>query len=212
MKIVDGGWVPLGIAAAIFVIMTTWRHGRQRVVTRLVEAEGTLDDLLADLARRDVLRVPGTAIFPHPSDETVPLALRVNVERDNILHEHVIIVSAGAGRLAHVARGDRLRATNIGPTANGLVHLDLRYGFFDRPDIPAALAHAAGREPALADADLDNATYFLSRASLALGRSKGMAMWRKHLFLLLARNAASPGHTFALPPNRTVVMGAEIEI
>jgi KUP system potassium uptake protein len=156
--------------------------------------------LLADLAGRDVLRVPGTAIFPHPSDETVPLALRSNVERNNILHEHVIIISAGASRLAHVAPEDQLRATNIGPAADGIVHLDLRYGFFDQPDIPTALAHAATSEPALADADLDNATYFLSRASLALGRSHGMAMWRKHLFLLLAHNAANPGHTFALPP------------
>ena len=73
-------------------------------------------------------------------------------------------------------------------------------------------APAATSEPALADADLDNATYFLSRASLALGRSHGMAMWRKHLFLLLAHNAANPGHTFALPPKRTIVMGSEIEI
>jgi KUP system potassium uptake protein len=212
VKVVDGGWVPLGIAAAVFTVMSTWRHGRQRVVARLVEAEGSLDDLLADLARRDVLRVPGTAIFPHPSDETVPLALRANVERNDILHEHVIIVSAGASRLAHVAPRDRIRATDIGAAADGIVHLDLHYGFFDRPDIPTALAHAAKTEPSLAHADLDNATYFLSRATLAVGRSHGMAMWRKHLFLLLAHNAANPGHTFALPPKRTIVMGSEIEI
>jgi len=212
VKVVDGGWVPLGVAAAVFTVMTTWRHGRQRVVARLVEMEGSLDAFLAELASRDVLRVPGTAIFPHPSDETVPLALRANVERNNVLHEHVLIISAGASRLAHVAPEDRLRATNIGPAAAGMVHLDLRYGFFDRPDIPTALSHAATSEPALADADLDNATYFLSRASLALGRSHGMAMWRKHLFLLLAHNAANPGHTFALPPKRTIVMGSEIEI
>ena len=211
-KVVGGGWVPLGIAAAVFTVMTTWRHGRQRVVARLVEAEGSLDDLLADLARRDVLRVPGTAVFPHPSDETVPLALRANVDRNNILHEHVIIVSAGAGRRAHVGPDDQLRATDIGPTADGLVHLDLHYGFFDRPDIPTALAHAANHEPALARADLDDATYFLSHATLALGRSHGMAMWRKHLFLFLAHNAANPGHTFALPAKRTIVMGTEIEI
>ncbi len=212
VKVLDGGWVPLGVAAAVFTVMTTWRHGRQRVVTRLVDAEGSLEDLFTDLARRDVLRVPGTAIFPHPSDETVPLALRANVERNNILHEHVIIVSAGASRLAHVAPEDQLQATDVGPLSEGVVHLGLRYGFFDRPDIPTALAHAASREPALADADLDNATYFLSRATLAAGRSHGMARWRKHLFLFLAHNAANPGHTFALPPKRTVVMGTEIEI
>ncbi len=92
------------------------------------------------------------------------------------------------------------------------MHLDLHYGFFDRPDIPTALAHAANHEPALAHADLDDATYFLSHATLALGRSHGMAMWRKHLFLLLAHNAANPGHSFALPAKRTIVMGTEIEI
>jgi KUP system potassium uptake protein len=212
VKVLDGGWVPLGVAAAVFVVMTTWRHGRQRVVARLVQAEGSLGDLVADLARRDVLRVPGTAVFPHPSDETVPLALRANVERNNILHEHVVIVSAGASGQAHVGRHDQVRATPVGPGVDGLVHLDLRYGFFERPDIPTALAHAADQEPALAHADLDDATYFLSHATLALGRSHGMARWRKHLFLFLAHNAANPGHSFALPAKRTIVMGTEIEI
>ena len=200
VKVVHGGWVPLGIAAAVFTLMTTWRRGRQRVVTRLVETEGTLHDFLAELAGRDVLRVPGTAVVPHPSDETVPLALRVNLEQDNALHQHVIIVSAGARQLAHIAPDDQVRATDIGPAAEGIVHLDLRYGFFDRPDIPAALAHAATTEPALADTEVDNATYYVSRAILTIGRRRGMATWRKHLFLLLARNAADPALTFALLP------------
>ena len=212
VKVVDGGWVPLVVAALLFTVMTTWHRGRGLVTARRVEAEGSVADFLAELTARDVLRVPGTAIFPHPSDETVPLALRANVEQNKILHEHVVIVSAQARRSAHVPSDDQLRATNIGPSADGIVHLDLRYGFFDRPDIPAALAHAANTEPALADADLDEATYFVSRASLTRGHSRGMATWRKRLFIVLAHNAADPGRAFALPPHRTVMMGTEIEL
>ena len=119
----------------------------------------------------------------------------------------------GPVRLAHVAPEDQLRATDIGPAARrhrapGPALRLLRPARY--PHRPSATPPIS--EPALADADLDNATYFLSHATLALGRSHGMAMWRKHLFLLLAHNAANPGHTFALPPKRTIVMGTEIEI
>lgn len=212
VKIVDGGWAPVGVATVLFVVMTTWRRGRQRVVARLVATEGSLDDLRVELSRRSVVRVPGTAVFPHPSEETVPMALRTNLERNNLLHEHVVIVSAGARRLAHVPADEQLKAAAGAPVDDGIVRLELRYGFFDRPDMPAALAGAASAGGILEGIDVADATYFLSRATLHEGAEAGMASWRKHLFLLLARNAADPGHVFALPPERTIVMGSQIDI
>lgn len=212
VKVVDGGWVPLAVALTLFVVMTTWRRGRQQVVARLVESEGSVDQLAGELRRRGVVRVPGTAVFPHPSDETAPAALRANLERNNVLHQQVVIVSVRARRLAHIDADEALAIRTVGERSDGIVHVELGYGFFDRPDIPAAVADAARREPALAGADVEHATYFLSRPSLSIGTAKGMARWRKHLFLLLARNAADPERTFGLPAERTVTMGTAIEI
>jgi KUP system potassium uptake protein len=212
VKVVDGGWVPLAVALTLFVIMTTWRRGRQQVVARVVLAEGSIDRLAKDLRSRGVVRVPGTAVFPHPSDETVPAALRANVERNNVLHKHVVIVSVRAQRLAHVATEDALKVRTVGSPSDGIAHVDLSYGFFDRPDIPGAVAKVIAAQPALAGADAADATYFLSRPSLEIGKTKGMAKWRKHLFLILARNAADPDQTYGLPPERTVTMGTALEL
>ncbi|HET9690843.1 MAG TPA: KUP/HAK/KT family potassium transporter, partial [Acidimicrobiales bacterium] len=213
VKVVDGGYVPLGIGAVLFVVMTTWNRGRELVVARRLEAEGSLADFLADLSTPDVVRVPGTAIFTHASDQTVPMALRVMLDRTGVLHENVVIVSARAQRVAHVPPDEQLRPTHPELAAEGVRHLHLDYGFSDHPDIPAALARAA-RTPGLdlGGADLDDATYVVSHATLSRGGRGGMAGWRKRLFIALAHNATDPSRTFGLPSHQTVLMGIEIEL
>ena len=42
--------------------------------------------------------------------------------------------------------------------------------------------------------------------------TNGMATWRKRLFIGLAHNAANPALNFNLPEDRTVVMGAHLEL
>lgn len=96
--------------------------------------------------------------------------------------------------------------------ALGIVHLAVRYGFFDRLDLPASLAAAAEREPLLAGVDVAHASWFVSRATLSRGPDPAMAAWRKRLFISLAHNAADPAQTFGLPADRTVVMGTRLEI
>src|SRR5205823_1224804 len=58
LKISSGGWVPLAIAAAIFLLMTTWQRGREILGKRMQEKTVALKMLLADLAAEPPLRVP----------------------------------------------------------------------------------------------------------------------------------------------------------
>jgi KUP system potassium uptake protein len=214
-KVVHGGWLPLLIAVSVFTIMNTWQRGRQIVTERRTTKEGPLPEFIEKLRDTGVARVPGSAVFPHPTKETTPLALRANVEHNHVVHEHVVIVSAIAQNVPHIPPAEQISVDDLGYRDDGITHVTVRYGFQDEQDIPAALRRAASdlaRPGTELDIDPDAASYFLSRVTLRLTRAPGMRMWRKRLFLAMAHNAASPAEYFRLPETRTVVMGSQVDI
>ena len=210
-KIIHGGWLPLLIATVMFTIMTTWQRGRHLITENRTAAEGSLTDFVNHLPAEHVVRVPGVAVFPHPSSATTPLALRANVEHNGVMHEHVVILSAQAQNVPHVPLDEQVTIDDLGTPDDGIVFVSMKYGFADHPNIPAGLELCAGRERET-DFDPQKATYFLSRATLKAGRGPGMQRWRKLLFITLAHNAADPSNRFHLPPDRTVVMGSRVEL
>ncbi len=210
-KVVHGGWLPLVIAAAVITVMTTWQQGRRIVTGRREDLEGPLDDFVEDVRTRQLTRVPGAAVFPHPTSETTPLALRANAEFNHVLHEHVVIISVKSENIPYVHADDRFTFDDLGYRDDGIVHLTVRYGFQDEQDVPAAIGAARGLSPEL-DVDPDDAHYFLSRITIHPSDRPGMNRWRKKLFIGLAHNAANPADYFLLPDERTVVMGSHIEL
>jgi len=211
-KVAHGGWLPLLIAGVMFTVMTTWQRGGQIVVGNRTAKEGSLDDFIDELHSHPIPRVPGTAVFPHPTKATTPLALRANVEHNHVLHEHVVIVSAHAQNVPHVAAEDQLTVDDLGYADDGIVHLSIRYGFADDPNIPDALRTARSSEHAELDVDPDTASYFVSRATLRHMNSSGMRRWRKRLFISLAHNATNPVDYFGLPTAQTVVTGSQVDL
>jgi KUP system potassium uptake protein len=210
-KIAHGGWLPLLIAAIVATVMTTWQRGRRIVTRRRIDAEGPLRTFVDRLNTDRVARVPGTAVFPHPTNETTPLALRANVEFNHVLHEQVVIVTVQSENVPHVPRGERLTLDELGHTADGIVHLAARFGFQDEQDIPEVLREACRLSEELS-VDPGTAYYFLSRISIERGRQRGMNPWRKRMFIWLSHNAATPAAYFKLPIERTIVMGSRIEL
>lgn len=213
-KIVNGGWVPLLIAAGVITVMTTWRKGRQLVQADRRKKEGSLAAFIEEIRRLNLPRVPGIAIFPHPDKVSTPLALRANVKHNHVLHEHVIIVSLSTAQVPHVPPWDAYVYDELGYTDDGIEHLSIRFGFSDRPDLPRALRIAC-REGVLpfAAKEIAHASYFISRGAIRTTKTKsGFARWRRSLFVALAHNAADPAARFGLPPLRTVTMGSDVEI
>jgi KUP system potassium uptake protein len=205
-KVAHGGWLPLLIASAVFTIMMTWQRGRQLVTIRRTAMEGTLADFVTELPEQELTRVRGTAVFPHVAEDTAPLALRVNVRHNHVLHEHVLVVSAQTATVPHIPWSHRLRIVDLG---DGIVHITAEFGFQDRPDVPAALRRAArGLDDAI---DLEAASFFLSSITLCRTHEPGMRMWRKRLFITLARNSSSQVEHLCLPEERTIIMGADVE-
>jgi KUP system potassium uptake protein len=210
-KVVHGGWLPILIATVVVVVMMTWQRGRRIVTSRRIETEGPLLDFVEHLREHTPQRVPGAAVFPHPTKETTPLALRANVQFNHVLHEHVVIVSVQSENVPHIPIEERLTVDQLGYSDDGIVHLSIRFGFQDEQDIPEMLRSANGMSAEL-DIDPDEASFFLSRITIERGDQPGMSTWRKRLFIGLSHNAASPAAYFCLPDDRTVVMGSRIDL
>jgi len=212
-KVVAGGWLPLVIAALVVALMTTWRRGADALHAEERDLEGPLPLFLRMLHKHPdlVRRVPGVAVFPHPNATTTPLALRTNADFNRVVHDRVILVQIVNENVPHIRHVDRVEVDDLGDATDGFVHVKVHVGFADSQDIPKGLALAVGKTPEL-DIDLDEARYFLSVLTVQATGHRGLRTWRKRLFAWMYHNAANRTEVFHLPPERTIVMGAHVEL
>ena len=212
-KIGHGAWLPLLIAITAFTILTTWQRGRELVTRHRVREEGPLPAFIAQLhaMKPPLPRVPGTAIFLNRGKATAPLALRANVEHNEILHEHVLILSIETMPAPHVPAEKRLQIDDLGYKDDRIIHVTARFGYMDQTNVPGLmpLIRDAAIESPLHD---DKLSYFVSRIELVQGNAPGMSRWRKRLFIATSRITADAAEYFRLPRERTVIMGSRIEL
>ena len=210
-KVLHGGWFPLTIAAAVFVVLTTWQKGREVLTRNRTEEEGPLRGFVEELRKMDpaVYRAPGTAVFLSANKGTTPLAMRANVEHNNTLHANAVILSIETLKVPNMPAGERVSIDDLGYSDDGISHVIARLGFQDEIDVPRLFAQAVelGLE---GNCDVATASYFLSRMTIVPTDAPTMRRWRKKLFMAVARNAANPVTYFRLPDERTVVMGSHV--
>ena len=205
LKIVDGGWFPLVLAAVMMLVMTVWRRGRQ-FMTRQLHAEGEkITDLIAHVQEQSPLQAPGTAVFLTGSHEWVPQALLRNIEHNHVLHErNVILTVEGLDQ----PRADNDTRSEVEDLGHGFWQVTLRFGFAEHIDVPAQLARL---RPDLV-LDPDAITWFLGREKVEAEKGHGMARWQARLFAYMARNATPATTYFGIPPQRLIEIGARIEL
>ena len=206
LKIAQGGWLPLVIGGVIFTLMTTWKTGRRVVADRLSARSEPLEDFLARLAHTPPARVPGTAVFMTAQPRGTPPALAHNLRYNKVLHEHVVTLLVKTMPWPYVHDDERVSIRRVGL---GIYDVTLYFGFMDDVDVPQALRLAQLEGLPL---DTDDTTFFLGRETLIPTDSPGMALWREHLFVLMARNAMRATGFFRLPPERVVELGVQVEL
>ena len=201
-KVAHGGWLPLLVAAVVFTVMTTWRRGREIVTANRRAKEGSLRTFVEEVRERAIPRVPGTAVFPHPGKDTVPLALRANTDHNHVLHETVIIVSASAANVPHVPlRG--LTSTTWATTTTASSTCRSASASPTTPTSPRRCSRRATTASSSPVSPTSATRRTSSRAGRSAGPGTGDARWRKTLFIGLAHNAADPAAYFGLPgPHR----------
>jgi KUP system potassium uptake protein len=205
IKVPEGGWLPLLVAAIIFVLLTTWATGRTLMMARLREAAMPIKVFISSAAS-SATRVPGTAVFMTSTPEGVPHALLHNLKHNKVLHERIILLTVKIADMPYVEDDTRCRLEDLG---EGFHRLVIKYGFMQEPDVPAALARLTGCGPAFKMMDT---SFFLARQTLLPSSRPGMAIWREKLFAWMLRNAESAMEFFRLPTNRVVELGSQVEI
>ena len=102
LKIIEGGWLPLLVAAGVFVVMDTWRLGR-RIHLDKVRDNALPLNLFLDRADKTAQRVAGTAIFLTPRLDIAPNALLHSMKHYKVLHERIVLVTVVVENMPFVA-------------------------------------------------------------------------------------------------------------
>ncbi|MEP6959797.1 MAG: potassium transporter Kup [Nitrospirota bacterium] len=206
LKISQGGWFPLVVGALLFILMTTWNEGRALLNRYFVKTMPPLLQCLKEVQASHPVRVPGHAVFMSQSPEWTPPAFVQNFRHNKVLHDHVMFLIVVTERVPSIPSPLQIR---IEPLAPGIDRLTLRHGFMQTPDIPAMLTQCALQGLVV---PLEETTFFLSRINALATPKPGMALWREHLFVFLARNSRLASSFFCIPSEQVVEIGLVVDI
>ncbi|MDD5169102.1 MAG: potassium transporter Kup [Syntrophales bacterium] len=207
MKIEAGGWFPLVAGGIVFIMMTTWRRGREIIAQRLKATKEPLDVFLHRIAAEPPVRVTGTAVFIVDRTPGTPPQLLHHLAHTQVLHEQVVLLSVVTKEIPRVSAEKRLEVISLG---QGFFQVTVNYGFMQSPHVPAALK---GCEAFGLKANLDATTFYLARETMIPSLKRpGMMLWREKLFSFMARNALPATDFFKIPPERVVELGMQIEL
>jgi KUP system potassium uptake protein len=211
VKFTDGGWFPIAAAVIVFTLMSTWKRGRDALALMLRDSGLPLDLFMADIGRKKLQRVPGTAVFMTGNPGGVPPVLLHHLKHNKVLHERVVLVSILTEEIPAIPDRERVTTRELG---NGFFQVVAHYGFMESPDVPALLDSLQRRKlegPRIQFVPMET-TYYLGRETLLPNGPSRIWNWRKRLFIVMARNAQTASAFFGLPPNRVVEMGAQIQL
>jgi KUP system potassium uptake protein len=208
-KLMEGGWFPLLLAAAVAFLMLTWRSGVKLVESARGKLRQPEEDLIETAVNKCQTRLPGTAIFLASAPNGVPLALTQFVKHNHVLHERVLLVTVLIEERPRISDEERASVFEISP---GITRIILHYGFMQYPTIYEGLKLACrlGKLPGI---DLTDVTYYIGRETIIPSEDiPGMWVWRESLFAFLQRNAERTAAFFGVPSGQVVEFGTEIEI
>ena len=205
-KVLDGGWVPLTLGGAMFVVMWTWSRGSAILNAKSHRDSIPMADLIKMLQKSKPVRVPGTAVFLTNDPTSAPSSLMHNLKHNKVLHERVVLLNVRTETTPRVAEGHRFEITSL---STDFTLVTLHFGFMEQPHIPRALA--AMRKAGL-KFDIMTTSFFLGRRTLKAAPNSGMPQWQDRLFIAMSKQAASAPDFFNLPSDRVVELGAQMKV
>ncbi|MFP8780809.1 potassium transporter Kup [Hydrogenophaga sp. RWCD_12] len=206
IKFFDGGWFPILLGLALFVMMSTWWRGRALLMDSIRRDGLSLTDFVDGLDPRSIQRAQRTAVYAVADPDTVPQALLHNLKHNQVLHERNVILTVHFRDVPWVPMAERLQ---VEPLGHGFWRVRVHYGFMNTPDVPKALELAKSHGLQI---PLFETTYFLSRETVVPTPGGGMAHWREKLFAAMSQNAGGVVEFFRLPGNAVVELGTRVPI
>lgn len=205
-KILEGGWFSILFGAIIFIVLTTWKTGRKRLSKILKEGDIALPSFIDMIHKEEIPRVEHTAVFFSSNSGSAPNALLHNLKHNFVLHKRMIFVTIVFEPIPRISPTERIKIEHL---TDQIYQIKVYFGFMEEPDVVSAL-DLCNKQGLKINPRL--VSYFLSREILIPTKSKGMALWREHLFEFMFRNSANIAKFFKLPPDRVVELGSRIMI
>jgi KUP system potassium uptake protein len=187
----------------VFILMSTWKLGRELLHRRIAAGSIPLPDFVKS-ATLECTTVPGTAIFMTATPDAVPHALLHSMKHYKSLHERVVLLTAVTLDVPHVPMAQHVA---VEPINTQFYKVKVFYGFMDDPDLPETLDWCAEQGLRF---DMMDTSFFIGRETLIPEVGAEMALWREKLFVAMYRNGGSIASYFSLPPNRVVELGSQI--
>ncbi len=206
VKVMEGGWVSIGVACAMGLIMATWVRGSRLLFDKTRKNEIPLDFLAAQMTKKPPQLVPGTAVFLTSDPFSAPTALMHSLKHYKVLHEHNVILSVVTAQQPKVPENERAK---MEPINDLFMRVTLTFGYMEQPHIPSALAICRKQGWKF---DIMTTSFFLSRRSLKSAPNSGMPGWQDRLFIGMARTAADATEYFQIPTGRVVEIGTQVAI
>ena len=205
-KVVDGGWVPLMLGMAMFVLMWTWSRGSVILLARTHRDSIPMLDLIKMLERSKPVRVQGTSVFLTNDPTSAPSSLMHNLKHNKVLHERVVLLNVRNETTPRVPAANRYEMKSL---SSDFMLVTLHFGYMEQPHIPRALASM--RKAGL-KFDIMTTSFFLGRRTLKTAPNSGMPQWQDKLFIAMTKQAASAPDFFNLPSDRVVELGAQMKV
>ena len=207
MKIADGGYIPVLLATLVYGLMLVWHKGATALNARVREAVVPIQEVVAKMEQQGVPRVPGTAVFLTRTQFGAPPVMRWHLKHSRSLHDRVFVLNVQTEMVPYVAAGQHMTITPLLP---GIWRAAAKFGFMERPDIPALLAQARAHG---CDIDLSDVTYFVGHETVVWrDDGQGLPHWMEALFAFMQRNSLHVTDYFKLPPDTVVELGREVAI
>lgn len=206
LKVAEGGWAPLALAACAMIVMWTWVRGTRLLAEKTSRDSIPLMDLVSMMQKSKPTRVPGMAVFLTSDPNVAPAALLHNLKHNKVLHERVLIISVKTENRPRVPPEKRYELTRLSEDFCSAV---LHFGFMESPRVPAALA--AMRKAGF-KYDIMTTSFFLGRRTIKESPASEMPAWQDKLYVALTKQSANATDFFSIPSDRVVELGAQLTI
>ncbi|MGL4234992.1 potassium transporter Kup, partial [Tabrizicola sp.] len=206
LKVIDGGYVPILMAATMCLLVWTWVKGTRYVQNKAHGTSVSLTSFIQMLVKSKPVGVPGTAVFLTSDPDMAPSALVHNIKHNRVLHAQNLIVKVEVTTTPSVPDADRLTIDRL---SDAFVRITVTFGYMETPNVPRALALARKRGLKF---DIMTTSFFLNRRTFKATSNHGLHLWQERIFLWLTRGASDATDFYCLPSNRVVEMGQQLAI
>ncbi len=207
IKVMDGGWVPLLMAASLATMVWTWIRGTAYVQRKARLTAVNLETLLTSIQNSKRLSTaPSTAIYLTSDPDMAPTALMHNIKHNHVLHERNLIVTVTVANTPYVNDTDRVQIEKLGDRFS---KIRVSFGYMEEPNVPKALILARKQGEKF---EIMSTSFFLNRRSFRSGKNEGLPIWQEGLFVAMTKSASNATDFYRLPANRVIELGQQLTI